>query len=60
MVSRLVLVCQYPSTLFLTRKHKKTQVPIAVMAITYFVAAAMYFGLFFTFKPGSDAINRAY
>ncbi|TKX19958.1 hypothetical protein C1H76_7842 [Elsinoe australis] len=49
MASRLVLVLQYLQALWLTRSQKESIVPMALIAGTEFVAAIVYFGLFFSF-----------
>ncbi|KAK4547471.1 hypothetical protein LTR36_001127 [Oleoguttula mirabilis] len=60
MASRLVLVLQYLQSLWFTRHHTKTQLPMLLTAATYFVAAMIYLGLFFTFRPDGDAENHTY
>ncbi|KAF4547515.1 Hypothetical protein D9617_41g062660 [Elsinoe fawcettii] len=49
MASRLVLVLQYLQALFLTRKQTETILPMSLIAGTEFIAAMVYFGLFFSF-----------
>ncbi|KAK5137359.1 hypothetical protein LTR08_008937 [Meristemomyces frigidus] len=57
MAGRLVLVLQYLQSLWFTRHHKRTQLLIAA---TYFVAAMIYLGLFFTFRPDGDGGDHTY
>ncbi|EME78636.1 uncharacterized protein MYCFIDRAFT_86942 [Pseudocercospora fijiensis CIRAD86] len=49
MASRLVLVFQYTQSMWLTRQYKQTILPMSLIATTYFVAAMVYLGLFWTF-----------
>ncbi|KXT13313.1 hypothetical protein AC579_7227 [Pseudocercospora musae] len=49
MVSRLVLVFQYSQSMWLTRQYQQTILPMSLIATTYFVAAVVYLGLFWTF-----------
>ncbi|KAF7186184.1 hypothetical protein HII31_12521 [Pseudocercospora fuligena] len=49
MVSRLVLVFQYSQSMWLTRQYQQTILPMSLIAATYFVAAMIYLGLFWTF-----------
>ncbi|KXT03228.1 hypothetical protein AC578_4805 [Pseudocercospora eumusae] len=49
MVSRLVLVFQYSQSMWLTRQYQQTILPMSLIATTYFVAAMVYLGLFWTF-----------
>lgn len=58
MASRLVLVCQYLQSMYFTREYKRTRLPMGVIAATYFIAAMIYLGLFFTFSE--DAENHTY
>ena len=58
MASRLVLVLQYLQSMYFTRPFKQTIVPMGTIAVTYFVAAMIYMGLYFTFDSGSA--DRAY
>ncbi|KAK5120948.1 hypothetical protein LTR85_005732 [Meristemomyces frigidus] len=60
MASRLVLVMQYLQSLWFARNHKRTQLPILLIAATYFVAAMIYLGLFFTFHTDGNAENHTY
>ncbi|GIZ45783.1 hypothetical protein CKM354_000893600 [Cercospora kikuchii] len=46
MISRLVLVLQYLQALCFAREYKKSRLPIVFVALTYFVAAMVYLGLF--------------
>lgn len=60
-ISRLVLVLQYLQTMWFARRYKKTQVPMLLVASTYFVAAMVYLGLFWTFDDvDSRGGNRTY
>lgn len=55
MVSRLVLVFQYSQSMWLTRQYTQTILPMSLIAATYFVAAAIYLGLFWTFPKHGDS-----
>ncbi|KAM3416618.1 Uncharacterized protein BST61_g8209 [Cercospora zeina] len=46
MASRLVLVAQHLQALCFAREYKKSKMPIIFVALTYFVAAMIYLGLF--------------
>lgn len=52
MASRLVLVGQYLQSLWFTRGYKAVRLPMLTIAATEFVAALIYFGLFFSFGKG--------
>ncbi|EME87538.1 uncharacterized protein MYCFIDRAFT_85718 [Pseudocercospora fijiensis CIRAD86] len=57
MASRLVLVFQYVVSLWFTRHYKQTILPMCLMAGTYFIAAIIYLGIFWSFhsvEQGSD------
>ncbi|CAK4034602.1 Hypothetical predicted protein [Lecanosticta acicola] len=54
MISRLVLVAQYLQAMWFTRGYKKTKLPMLLVASTYFAAAMVYLGLFWTFHQ----VNR--
>lgn len=60
MVSRLILVCQYVQSLCFTKSYKRTRLPMMAIAITYFVAAIIYLGLFFAFKPKAGKVDHTY
>lgn len=62
MVSRIVLVCQYASALWFTRKYTRTILPISLTMATYTIAAFIYLGIFFSFPSGkgSEAKSHAY
>jgi hypothetical protein len=49
MVNRIVLFCQYGSTLFFTWRYRATRLPLMVVMASLFVAAVLYFGLSFAF-----------
>ncbi|KAF2221170.1 hypothetical protein BDZ85DRAFT_222429, partial [Elsinoe ampelina] len=49
MASRLVLVLQYLQALYQTRHQKETILPMSLIAGTEFIAALVYFGLYFAF-----------
>ncbi|KAF2215102.1 hypothetical protein CERZMDRAFT_105030 [Cercospora zeae-maydis SCOH1-5] len=46
MISRLVLVVQHLQALCFAREYKKSKLPIIFVALTYFLAAMVYLGLF--------------
>lgn len=61
MISRLVLVLQYLQAMWFTRHYKKTRVPMTLVASTYFAAAMVYLGLFWTFHQyNSKGGNHTY
>lgn len=60
MTSRLILVCQYLQTLFLTRAHERTWRPLLFISLTYSAAAIFYLGLYWTFHPVHFGINHTY
>jgi low temperature requirement protein LtrA len=60
MISRLVLVLQYFLVMWLTRKYKHHALPIGLLAGTYFLAAMVYLGLFFTFHLNLRGVNHSY
>ncbi|KAK4624526.1 hypothetical protein CLAFUW4_06423 [Fulvia fulva] len=60
MVSRLVLVFQYLQSLWFTRHYKKTILPMLMVASTYFVAAIIYLGLFWSFHLNGTGKNHSY
>lgn len=60
MVSRLVLVFQYLQSLWFTRHYKKTILPMLMIASTYFVAAIIYLGLFWSFHLNGTGKNHSY
>ncbi|KAI5369909.1 Putative Low temperature requirement A [Septoria linicola] len=59
MVSRLVLVLQYLQSMWLTRQHKQTILPMSLITATYFAASMIYLGLFWTFHTTADE-NHTY
>ncbi|KAL2827109.1 bacterial low temperature requirement A protein-domain-containing protein [Aspergillus pseudoustus] len=49
MVSRVVLLCQYGSTLFFTWRYRKTRAPLIAVMLSLFVAVFIYLGISFAF-----------
>ncbi|KAL4867966.1 hypothetical protein BDV12DRAFT_108574 [Aspergillus spectabilis] len=49
MASRVVLLCQYGSTLFFTWRYCKTRAPLIVVIASLVVAVAIYLGVSFAF-----------
>ncbi|RAH63755.1 uncharacterized protein BO66DRAFT_433188 [Aspergillus aculeatinus CBS 121060] len=50
MVSRLVLACQYGTTLYFTWHYRKTRAPLLITLVSLLAAAAVYFGISFVFQ----------
>jgi hypothetical protein len=49
MASRVVLFCQYGSTLFFTWRYRATRVPLIAVMVSLFIAAFIYLGVSFAF-----------
>lgn len=49
MSSRVVLFCQYGSTLFFTWRYRATRMPLIAVMLSLLVAAAIYLGASFAF-----------
>ncbi|KAL2837802.1 bacterial low temperature requirement A protein-domain-containing protein [Aspergillus pseudodeflectus] len=49
MVSRVILLCQYGSTLFFTWRYRKTRAPLIVVMMSLVVAVFVYLGISFAF-----------
>lgn len=49
MVSRVVLYCQYGSTLFFTWRYRGTRIPLIGVMVSLFIAAIIYLGVSFAF-----------
>jgi hypothetical protein len=49
MVSRLILLCQYGSTLFFTWRYRKTRAPLIVVILSLAIAIFVYLGISFAF-----------
>lgn len=49
MASRVVLFCQYASTLFFTWRYRATRLPLIAVMASLFVAVVLYLGLSFAF-----------
>ncbi|KXT17759.1 hypothetical protein AC579_3643 [Pseudocercospora musae] len=60
MASRLVLVLQYIVSLWFTRHYKRTSLPMCLMAGTYFIAAIIYLGIFWSFRPVEEGLDHTY
>lgn len=60
MASRLVLVFQYIVSLWFTRHYKQTILPMCLMAGTYFIAAIIYLGIFWSFHPVEEGSDHTY
>ncbi|OJK04796.1 hypothetical protein ASPACDRAFT_56231 [Aspergillus aculeatus ATCC 16872] len=50
MVSRLVLACQYGTTLYFTWHYRKTRALLLITLVSLLAAAAVYFGTSFVFQ----------
>lgn len=53
MVSRLIICAQYAVVIFWLRKYKKTWAPLGLHVLVLFVAAMIFFGLYFSFGEES-------
>ncbi|CAI7615088.1 unnamed protein product [Penicillium pancosmium] len=49
MGNRVVLFCQYGSTLFFTWRYRATRVPLIAVMVSLFIAAIVYLGVSFAF-----------
>ncbi|OGE50093.1 hypothetical protein PENARI_c018G07872 [Penicillium arizonense] len=49
MASRVVLFCQYGSTLFFAWRYRATRVPLIAVMVSLFIAAFIYLGVSFAF-----------
>lgn len=48
-VDRVVLLCEYASTLFFTWKHRSMRMPLIIVIASLLVAAAIYLGVSFAY-----------
>ncbi|KAJ5218405.1 uncharacterized protein N7498_000504 [Penicillium cinerascens] len=56
MASRVVLFCQYGSTLFFTWRYRATRLPLMGVMVSLFIAAIIYLGVSFAFyRTASNA-----
>ncbi|KAF7195204.1 hypothetical protein HII31_03410 [Pseudocercospora fuligena] len=60
MADRLILVAQYIQTIWFSRKYRRAAIPLIYIVATYWTAAMVYLGLFFTFYHGRKDENHTY
>lgn len=60
MGDRLVLFCQYLSTIGMCRGYRRAVVPLCWISGIYFVAAMVYLGLYWTFDNSPGQTNYTY
>ena len=58
MASRMILFCQYGSTLFFVWRYRASRSPLIAVMVTLFVAAMVYLGISFVFY--FEVAQRAY
>ncbi|OCL03444.1 hypothetical protein AOQ84DRAFT_302786, partial [Glonium stellatum] len=59
MVSRIVLVAQYGSTLYFTRKYRATKLPLLLVMGSYTIAAILYGALTAAFPKGDTTTKSS-